>query len=246
MKTRRVDKLILIIIFLGLVSLILENGVYQGPAIIATSHILDFIVSFLFLSIYFADLIRARDKAKFIKRNIFETVFIISFLAILVYAKVHYFYISPYAGHNISTKIILAISLFSIFKVLAHIRRINAFFQNLTTHPAQTIMLSFLGVILMGTILLMMPFSTPDQSRIGFINALFTATSATCVTGLVVVDTATVFSVYGKIIIMLLIQAGGLGIMMLASFTAFLIGRKMSFQDKLTMSFYRCEEMEGK
>ncbi len=237
MKISKVDRLIFVIIFLGLVSIILENVRVQSPVVTTASHILDIIISFLFISIYSVDLIRARNKLEFIKRNIFETVFILAFLGILAYAKLHYFFITPYTGHNISTKIVMAISLFNVFKVLMHIKRLNAYFRNFTTHPAQTIMLSFIFVILVGTVLLMMPFSTMDQTREGFINSLFTATSATCVTGLIVVDTATRFSVFGKSIIMLLMQTGGLGIMILASFTMFFIRKKVSLQERLTMSY---------
>ncbi|MFC1480150.1 TrkH family potassium uptake protein [Candidatus Omnitrophota bacterium] len=234
---RRVNKLVLGIITLGVVSLILENGAAQGPVVTFISHVLDIIVFFLFTSMFLYDLVKTRDKSRFLKINFFEAAFLLVFLAFLVYAKYHYFFVTPYGGHNIPTKIVLAITLFNVYKVLMHTKKLHAFFHSLTTHPAQTIILSFIIVILVGTILLMMPLSMADQSRLGFVNSLFTATSATCVTGLIVVDTATAFSVYGKTIIMLLIQTGGLGIMILAAFAGFLIGKRLSFQDKLAMSY---------
>ncbi|WP_207434952.1 TrkH family potassium uptake protein [Sabulibacter ruber] len=89
-------------------------------------------------------------------------------------------------------------------------------FYRSTVHPALLFVLSFVFLVLVGTLLLLLPQST--FQGISFIDALFTATSAVCVTGLVTLDTATVFTPTGKVIILTLIQVGGLGIMTFASF----------------------------
>jgi trk system potassium uptake protein TrkH len=91
---------------------------------------------------------------------------------------------------------------------------------------------SFLVAILIGTALLLLPASTVSR-RIGLVEALFTATSAVCVTGLVVVDTATYFTKLGQIIILCLIQLGGLGIMTFSTMILLAAGRRISFQDKI-------------
>jgi len=91
---------------------------------------------------------------------------------------------------------------------------------------------SFLVAILIGTALLLLPPSTVSR-RIGLVEALFTATSAVCVTGLVVVDTATYFTKLGQIIILCLIQLGGLGIMTFSTMILLAAGRRISFQDKI-------------
>lgn len=96
--------------------------------------------------------------------------------------------------------------------------------------PAATIVLSFVAVIAIGTVLLIMPFSSADGSFTNPITAIFTATSATCVTGLILVDTGTYWSVFGQIVIMLMIQIGGLGFVTLVSFFNFLIGKKMELR----------------
>ncbi|AKQ47619.1 hypothetical protein TH63_10380 [Rufibacter radiotolerans] len=83
-------------------------------------------------------------------------------------------------------------------------------------HPAQMFVLSFMFLIAVGTFLLLLPQATYEE--ISFIDALFTATSAVCVTGLITLDTATAFTPAGKVIILILIQVGGLGIMTFASF----------------------------
>ena len=91
--------------------------------------------------------------------------------------------------------------------------------------------LAFAGVIITGTLLLMLPIMTKNHN-ISFIDALFTSTSATCVTGLIVQDTSTFFSGFGKAVILLLIQFGGLGIMTITSIFGLILGRKINFGDR--------------
>lgn len=94
----------------------------------------------------------------------------------------------------------------------------------------QTICISFLLVIAVGTLLLALPISS-RTGRLGVIDAMFTATSATCVTGLVVRDTWSQFSLFGQVIILMLIQVGGLGLVTLTSFFALAARRRMGFRD---------------
>ncbi len=97
----------------------------------------------------------------------------------------------------------------------------------------QIVILSFFIAICVGTILLQLPWATRDG--ISSINALFTATSATCVTGLTVVDTGTYFTLFGQMVILLLIQMGGLGIMTFSSLFAIIFGRKISIRGRMIM-----------
>ena len=97
-------------------------------------------------------------------------------------------------------------------------------------NPTQLIVFSFLGVILCGTLLLMLPIASRDGQSAGLLGALFTATSATCVTGLVVFDTYTQFSLFGQVVIILLIQVGGLGLVTLTTFFNIVIGRRLGFK----------------
>lgn len=96
-------------------------------------------------------------------------------------------------------------------------------------HPTQVLVLSFLGTILAGTALLMTPAAATGE-LLGFVDALFTATSATCVTGLAVVDTGTYLSVFGQGVVLALIQLGGLGIMTYSSVFLLVAGRALSFR----------------
>lgn len=96
--------------------------------------------------------------------------------------------------------------------------------------PTRIIVGSFLAVILCGTLLLLLPFASRTGQPPHWLDALFTATSATCVTGLVVFDTYTQFSALGQVILLLLIQIGGLGLVTLTSFFNIAIGRRLGFR----------------
>ncbi len=100
-------------------------------------------------------------------------------------------------------------------------------------NPAQMLTLSFLGLIIAGTLLLMLPFATQDRHHLSFIDAVFEATSAVCVTGLVVVDTNTTFTVFGQIVLLFLIQAGGLGFMTISILIALFLGKNIGLKDRL-------------
>ena len=100
----------------------------------------------------------------------------------------------------------------------------------------QTIALGFLTVIAAGTILLMLPVSSQSGGTTGFVTALFTAVSASCVTGLVLVDTATYWSGFGQVVILLLIQIGGLGFMTIATLFSRLLRRRMSIRERGVMA----------
>ena len=102
-------------------------------------------------------------------------------------------------------------------------------------NPARTIVLGFLAVILAGTALLQLPMSSRDGVSVPFLTALFTATSATCVTGLVVVDTALTWSVPGRAVILFLMQIGGLGFMSVTTVFFFVMSRKIGLSQRLLL-----------
>ena len=99
----------------------------------------------------------------------------------------------------------------------------------------QIILLSFLLVILLGSALLSLPCSAADGRPVPYIDALFTATTATCVTGLVTVTTATAWSFFGQAVILLLIQIGGLGVITVVSWLMLLMHRKLGLKDNLLL-----------
>ena len=107
--------------------------------------------------------------------------------------------------------------------------------KRLSLSSSQIILFGFLGVILIGTFFLMLPISSADSRTTSFLDALFTATSATCVTGLVVFDTATYWSLFGQMIILILIQIGGMGVVTIAVAITYASGKKIGLFQKSTM-----------
>ena len=101
--------------------------------------------------------------------------------------------------------------------------------------PNRVIALGFLGIILAGALLLMLPMANRSGRGLSFLDSLFTAASATCVTGLVVADTWTQFSLLGQIILLALIQVGGLGYMTMVLQAALLLGRKVGLRQRSVM-----------
>ena len=113
---------------------------------------------------------------------------------------------------------------------MRHIFKINRHLSS-----SQIIIMGFMLVILTGSILLMLPFSTKSGTGASFADALFTAASATCVTGLVVQDTAAYWSVFGQAVILILIQIGGMGVVTIAVAIAVISGRKIGLMQRSTM-----------
>jgi len=110
--------------------------------------------------------------------------------------------------------------------MMSFIRKLN---------PIQQLVLSFGALILLGTLLLSHPFSHEQNINLTLLDAFFTATSAVCVTGLIVVDTPNTFSTFGEIVILLLIQLGGIGIVTFATVFIVLMGHRVSYQNRLIL-----------
>ena len=109
-------------------------------------------------------------------------------------------------------------------------------FQSRQTNPTRMIALTFAVIILLGAVLLSLPAASQSGQSCGFRPALFTATSATCVTGLVMYDTAAQWSTFGRIVIITLIEIGGLGFMSAASVVIFLFRRKVGMRQRMLMA----------
>ncbi|MDP2161918.1 MAG: potassium transporter TrkG, partial [Flavobacterium sp.] len=122
----------------------------------------------------------------------------------------------------------------AVFLVLfREISAIKIEFRKAYLNPAQLFVLSFLIIIIFGSFLLMLPMAT--VTNISLIDALFTSTSAVCVTGLIVVDTGSFFTEFGQIIIAILIQVGGLGIMTFASYFSYFFRGGSSYENQLAL-----------
>lgn len=102
--------------------------------------------------------------------------------------------------------------------------------------PIQVLPLGFFCIILIGTFLLMLPAASANHMPLNFHDAFFTATSATCVTGLVVVDTGTYFSTFGQVVILMMIQIGGLGFMSITTLLFMALRKKISLRERITIA----------
>lgn len=121
-----------------------------------------------------------------------------------------------------------------------------SYLETLKKNPYMVFIVGFAIIIFLGAILLNLPIASQDGKSIGFINALFTATSAMCVTGLAVVNTAEYWTIFGKIIIILLIQMGGLGVMTMSAMISFFLGKKISLKTRvLIMEERNVDELQG-
>jgi len=111
-----------------------------------------------------------------------------------------------------------------------------AYLRSFRLLPGQIVTLAAALLILVGTFFLMLPFSTPSNVELRFIDALFTATSAVCVTGLIVMDTPTEFTLFGQWVILLLIQIGGLGYALMATFILLALGHRIGLRDRMMLA----------
>ena len=123
--------------------------------------------------------------------------------------------------------------------------KLRSFIKHSASNALLVIALGFAGIILLGSILLALPCAASSGESIGWFDGLFTSTSAVCVTGLIVRDTGTSFSVFGKIGLLCLIQVGGLGFMTFATMLMRLLGRQISLRDRMLIRESMNEEGVG-
>ena len=241
LKGQRVNGLVFLALVLSVVSLYFERSKLPFLYSNVFTNILDFSILILFLSDIIVDFLRSSAKRIFVRRNVFNIAFTAAFLALFVYNKYLVYSGAVRDLSHLPAAIIVVRNIFILLKVFGRIRRISSFVKGFSLHPARTVMISFALAIVTGGILLIQPFATVDAQGLGPLDALFTATSAVCVTGLIVVDTGTAFTIWGKIVIIGLIQIGGLGIMILSSFGVFFFRKAFTVEDKLLVSYMLSE-----
>lgn len=233
------------VLFLGVASLFLEWSFTTIAHVHVITNILDFLIVFLSIGQLIAELKQSRHPLIYLKRNFFSILFLVFFIVLFSISKGLHFFGSE-AGLSNLTGIIVFRNVFILLKIFSRFQKFSVFFQNIVNHPSQTIVFSFVMVIFTGTLLLVMPFSSASPEPISLVDSFFTATSAVCVTGLVVFDTGVRFSLAGQIIILALIQIGGLGIMLLSFSVIFLFKRSLSLENKLLVSYMVDEDDLGK
>lgn len=194
-----------------------------------TYFILEYIIRVL-LSFHYRD---------FFANNWFETLLI---FLIVVDSFFYFFLNTPLIKIILENNAIyhnafyvLIIQAFLLLFVVLKLARLSRLITQLPVKPSVLFLGSFATLILIGTILLSFPEMTTSEGSMPLIDALFTATSATCVTGLIVVDTATYFTLKGQLVIMILMQAGGIGIITFALFFSLILRSSFGLKNQLAM-----------
>ena len=186
----------------------------------------------LFVAEKILRLFNADSKIEFWRANWFEIPLLLG-LGIVVIGAGRWFSLS---GTEAAIVQYFAIGLYLIVQVVAKLCRTSVNLAASGKNPTRTLIASFLVLIISGAGLLMLPAaSAHGRENVGFIDALFTATSATCVTGLIVKDTGQDFSVMGQVVILALIQLGGLGIVVFGAVFALLLGQALSVRESVAM-----------
>jgi len=176
-------------------------------------------------------LFNAFSKAEFCRANWFEVPFLLA-LVIVVFG-VH-FQLGWFGRFEPTAVQHFAIGIYLVLQVVAKLCRTSVNLAASGKNPTMALIVSFLVLIISGAGLLTLPKASTGEN-VNFVDALFTATSATCVTGLIVKDTGEDFSLMGQLIILSLIQLGGLGIVMFGAVFALLLGQALSLRESVAM-----------
>lgn len=218
-----IQRLIVLLHLLAITALIADYGFILAKPV--QTAIMGLYIFVLVIGVFYTVLKYIYHRKEFIVR-----VFIFDLISVLFIFYCLYKQISIEGFSEISHWLRLAV----ILKFIREFTRTRLNYKRSFLNPAQLFIISFLGLIITGALLLMLPKATYEG--ISFIDALFTSTSAVCVTGLIVVDTSSFFTPFGQTIIMLLIQAGGLGILTFASYFSYFFKGGATYEDQIALS----------
>lgn len=214
-----------LLVVLAVASLIASEGFELKNPYLRWNNYLDLAIVVGFTISYFIRLFLTSKRLQLIRNRVFETI-LISLLALIGLSYliggegfVEYME-SLFRVRDIWPILILATKIYLIILIIERGIRAAPIILSLKRKPTQVVAGSFLSVIAVGAVLLMTPSATVNGEGLNFIDALFTSTSAVCVTGLIVVDTATHLTLFGQIIVLGLIQIGGLGLLTIATLFA--------------------------
>lgn len=250
-KTRinRASKIILILsAILGVASIVLEYGFLVDKSEARYLHIISISVVTVFIIYQFLQLYIAKSRSTYLKVHKVEFA-IIAFLVVEFVLLQFNLSIIQRIGEAFHIKdltflYIVFAQIYIIVGLVLSGLRYNIKVLQSKIHPSRIFVLSFMLTILAGTFLLMLPASTVRGS-ISFVDALFTSTSAVCVTGLAAVDTATYFTRFGQIVIMALFQIGGLGLMTFTTFFALFLSGGIGIRERIFLHDLLDEENIG-
>lgn len=239
-SSRRIN---IAVAFLGvgvLLSLVLEYGFRFPPATVRALEIVDLGILLLFVTAQLGKLLRSPQRREYMLAHRLEYALTFPLLAVLVLVPVATWILPDAAarlarhGHlrGLSSLLILLAQVVIVINLVFGAVRVSRRLAGFQIQPARLFIASFLLVIAGGTLALLLPRATTHG--ITPVDALFTSASAVCVTGLITVDTPTAFTLLGHVIILLLIQIGGLGLMTFTTFVALFSGR-LSIRERVLM-----------
>jgi potassium uptake TrkH family protein len=232
--SKLLDKIMIILAGAALATLVIEYGFFINQPTKSIIHLIDISILSFFIFHHFAKLIISKHPLKYLRSHWIEfllsTLILLQFIGLTVYAS----FIEQVNISAITRFYIVATQVYIILDIGIKTIRYSREIAQRSIHPTRILVTSFIILILLGTFLLLLPKST--YKGISLIDALFTATSAVCVTGLTVVDTATYFTRFGQWIILILFQLGGLGIMTFTTFFAILLGGGMGIRERIVLS----------
>lgn len=175
---------------------------------------------------------RYRQNKTFIKRK----AFVFDVLSVTISLGIFFMYL--FIGKPFKADLLLEnniwIKIAVVFTFIREASELKINYKRTVLHPAQLFLMSFIVIILIGSLLLSLPNATIEG--ISYINALFTSTSAVCVTGLAVVDTGIYFTSFGQTVLLILIQVGGLGILTFASYFSYFFKGGTSYENQFVLS----------
>lgn len=224
---------------LSLASIILLAGFYLPEDIIEMTRLVINVVLVIYILQEAASWFTAHHFREHIKERLFRNFLALLLLLSLLFPDDFFRIFSgllPQLTIRQITLIYLSIIQFPIiFVIIIKLLRKNYLINKLRLQPGAIFGLSFAIIIIGGALLLLLPKATPPGQGISVLDSLFTSTSAVCVTGLTVVDTAANFAPLGKLIILILIQIGGLGVMTLTTFFAAFLAGGISYRIRIMM-----------
>jgi trk system potassium uptake protein TrkH len=238
---RLLGRLLIVAAFLAAASLVAQYGFFLHQRYVDHIIRLDIAIIGFFIAENFLRLIISRAKLAYLRSHWLDFAFIglfasqIIFLRFFAESEIISSFLTRLNIVSITKAYIIAVQLYIGAVLFTKTIDANRFIARLNLTAPQLVLLTFAMAIGTGTLLLLLPRATVTGRSMPLVDALFTATSATCVTGLIVVDTGSYFSSFGQGIILALIQIGGLGIMSLTAFAAVVAGRGMGMRESALM-----------
>ena len=249
LKLNRISRIIIVITsIIGLASIVIEYGfgVSKDDAVIL--HFISIGVVAIFILYQFIQLFISENKIEHIKSHKIETLIILFIITEGILIILGHSLIESLGSvlhfKDIAFLYIVFAQIYIIFGLISGGLRYNKKILQLKIHPSRLFVLSFVFLITIGTLLLLLPASTV-KGGMSFFDALFTSTSAVCVTGLITVDTATYFTKFGQIVIMFLFQVGGLGLMTFTTFFALFLSGGMGIKERILLRDLMDEDNVG-